>query len=176
MFPKAHAAAYVIMAFRIAWFKVHKPEYFYAAYYTVRADAFDCKLMSHGIDKVYASIKSLENKPDIKQKEKDTLTVLEVCYEMYKRGYKLIPVDLYKSDAKKFIVTEDGILSPFNSIQGLGDAAAERLVQAREEGKFMSKDDLKMRGGVSAAIIEEMETQGIIKDMPQSSQVSFFEM
>ena len=175
MFPKAHAAAYVIMAFRIAWFKVHKPAYFYAAYYTVRADAFDCKLMSHGIDKVYASIKELEQKADIKQKEKDTLTVLEVCYEMYKRGFQLLPVDLYRSDARKFIVTKDGILSPFNSIQGLGDAAAERLVEAREEGRFMSKDDLRLRGGVSAAIIEEMEAQGIIKDLPQSSQVSFFE-
>lgn len=175
MFPKAHASAYVMMAFRIAYFKLYYPEAFYATYFTVRADDFDAKIMANGQNKVKVNIKELEQKGNnMSAKEKNVLTILEVANEMYCRGIKFIPIDLYKSDAKRFIITEDGILPPLNALQGLGLAAAENIVKARSEGEFTSKDDFRIRAKVSKTVIEILEQNNCLKGMPESNQISLF--
>ncbi len=174
MFPKAHAAAYVMMAFRIAWFKVYYPEAFYVTYFTVRADEFDADIISRGQDRVRYEIEELEKKGNaMTQKEKNLLTILEVANEMYARGIKCLPVDLYESDATKFKITEKGILPSLNALQGLGTAAAASIVEARKQGKFLSIDDLKIRTGVSKSVIEILERHGCLNGMEQSNQVCF---
>ncbi|MCX7843548.1 MAG: PolC-type DNA polymerase III [Clostridia bacterium] len=175
MFPKAHAAAYVMMAFRIAWFKVYYPEAFYVTYFTVRADEFDAQLMTHGQDKVRNAIKELEQKGNnMTQKEKNVLTILEVANEMYARGIKFLPVDLYKSDAVKFQITTEGIRPPLNALQGLGAAAAQNIVEARKGGEFISIDDLRIRAKITKAVIEILQTHGCLDKMPESNQMSLF--
>jgi len=174
MFPKAHAAAYVMMAFRIAWFKVYYPEAFYVTYFTVRADEFDADIISRGQDRVRYEIKELERKGnEMTQKEKNLLTILEVANEMYARGIKCLPVDLYESDAVKFKITEKGILPSLNALQGLGTAAAASIAEARKNGKFLSVDDLKLRAGLSKSVIEILERHGCLDGMEQSNQVCF---
>lgn len=175
MFPKAHAAAYVMMAFRIAWFKVYHPEAFYVAYFTVRADDFDAELMTHGQDKVKNKISEFEKKGNnMTQKEKNVLTILEVANEMYARGINFLPVDLYKSDASKFQITPEGIRPPLNALQGLGTAAAQNIVEAREKGEFMSRDDLRIKAKISKAVIEILQQQGCLDGLPESNQLSLF--
>ncbi len=174
MFPKAHAAAYVMMAFRIAWFKVYYPEAFYAVYFTVKADEFDADIISRGRDRVRYEIKELERKGnDMTQKEKNLLTILEVANEMYARGINCLPVDIYESDATSFKITDKGLLPSLNSLQGLGTAAAANIANARKNGRFLSVDDLKIRAGISKAVIEILETHGCLDGMEQSNQVSF---
>jgi len=176
MFPKAHAAAYVMMAFRIAWFKVYYPEAFYATYFTVRADTFDANIISRGSNAVNLAIKEIERKGNMAtNKEKDLLTILEVAREMYARNIKCLPVDLYKSDATKFLITKDGLLPPFTALPGLGTAAARSIVEAREKGgDFISVDDLKARAGISKAVVEILESHGCLNGLEQSSQLSLF--
>lgn len=176
LFPKAHAAAYVMMAFRIAWFKVYYPEAFYVTYFTVRADEFDADIISRGQDRVRYEIKELERKGnEMTQKEKNLLTILEVANEMYARGIKCLPVDLYESDATKFKVTGKGILPSLNALQGLGTAAAASIVEARKDGRFLSVDDLKNRAGLSKSVIEILEKHGCLDGMEQSNQVCFLQ-
>ncbi|MCX7746865.1 MAG: PolC-type DNA polymerase III [Clostridia bacterium] len=175
MFPKAHAAAYVMMAFRIAWFKVYYPEAFYVTYFTVRADEFDAELMTHGQDKVRNKIRQMEQKGnDLTQKEKNVLTILEVTNEMYARGIQFLPVDLYKSDAMKFQITPQGIRPPLNALQGLGGAAAQNIVEARKYGNFLSIDELRIRAKISKAVIEILQQQGCLDGLPESNQLSLF--
>lgn len=175
MFPKAHAAAYVMMAFRIAWFKVYYPEAFYVAYFTVRADEFDAELMTHGRDRVRNKIAELEKKGNnMTQKEKNVLTILEVTNEMYARGIEFLPVDLYKSDAVKFQIVPGGIRPPLNALQGLGTAAAQNIVEARKAGEFISLDDLRIRAKISKAVIEILQQHGCLDGMPESNQMSLF--
>lgn len=175
MFPKAHAAAYVMMAFRIAWYKVYYPEAFYATYFSVRADAFDANIISRGPDAVNLAIKDIEEKGKMAtQKEKDLLTILELAREMYARGIRCLPVDLYKSHATRFIITEDGILPPLTALQGLGEAAAASIAESRKDGEFVSIEDLKMRSGVSRAVIDILSEHGCLDGMEESSQVSLF--
>lgn len=174
MFPKAHAAAYVMMAFRIAWFKVYYPEAFYATYFTVKAGDFDAELMCCGQEKVKNKIKELENKGNcLTQKEKNVLTILEVVNEMYARGIKFLPVDLYKSDAAKFEITPEGIRPPLNTLQGLGATAAQSIVDARKNGKFLSKDELRFRTRISKSVMEILQKHGCLDGMPESNQISF---
>ena len=175
MFPKAHAAAYVMMAFRIAWFKVYYPEAFYVAYFTVRADEFDANLMTHGQERVRSKIRELERKGnELTQKEKNVLTILEVANEMYARGIKFLPVDLYKSDAVKFQITPDGIRPPLTALQGLGAAAAQNIVEARKDGEFLSIDELRIRAKISKAVVEILQQNGCLEGMPESNQLSLF--
>ena len=135
MFPKAHAVAYVMMAFRIAYFKINYPEAYYASYFTIRAcDDFDYVTMCKGVDVAKSAINEIHAKGQAATtKDKNKLTVLEVVVEFYMRGFKFLPIDLYKSDAKKFIITSDGFLPPLNSLQGLGVIASQSIVDAREE-------------------------------------------
>ncbi|NSW92325.1 MAG: PolC-type DNA polymerase III [Firmicutes bacterium] len=175
MFPKAHAAAYVMMAFRIAWFKVHYPVEFYAVYFTVKADEFDAGIMTQDKTKIRNKILELESKGNnITQKEKGILTLLEVVNEMYARNIKFLPVDLYKSEVRKFIIEEGSIRPPLNSLPGLGVTAAQNIVEARKEGRFTSVEDLRIRGKASKTVIDILKEHGCLKNLPESSQISLF--
>ena len=175
MFPKAHAAAYVMSAFRIAWFKVYYPEAFYAAYFSVRADTFDANIISKGMGAVKRAIEDIERRGNsATQKDKDLLTILEVAQEMYARGIKCLPVDLYKSDATRFLITDEGIRPPFTALQGLGAAAAKNIVQSRCKGEYVSVEDLKMKSGISKSVIEILSNHGCLEEMDESSQMSLF--
>ncbi len=177
MFPKAHAAAYVMMSFRIAYFKVYYPEAFYATYFTTKAADFDADLIIQGLDKIKQSIKELEQKGfDITTKEKGLLTVLEVALEMYARGYKISRVDLYKSDSDVFKVGEDGLIPPLKCLDGLGGNAAKNIVIEREKSKFISKEDLIKRAGVSRPTIEVLTNHGCLNDLPDSNQMNLFNL
>ncbi len=176
MFPKAHAAAYVTSAFRIAWYKVHYPLHFYAAYFTVRADDFNAEKMIYGEEAVERRIDELmagEGRGTAKDKTEQT--ILEVCYEMYLRGYSFLNIDINKSDAKNFIVVDDKhILPPFNAIAGLGESVGQSIVEARAEAQFDSIEDLRSRTRLSQSTVELMQRLGILNDLPESSQTSFF--
>lgn len=175
MFPKAHAAAYVTMAVRIAHFKLYYPEAFYATYYTVRADDFDANIMIYGREKVQFNINELESRGNtISTKEKNVLTILEVANEMYCRGIKFTPIDIYKSDSKKFTITPEGILPPLNALSGLGLNAAENIVESRIDGEFISKEDLQMRAKISKTVVENLAQNGCLKGLPDSNQISLF--
>ena len=176
MFPKAHAVAYVTMAFRIAWFKVNKPKEYYATFFSVRADDFDIEIMAtEGLAKQNRKmIEDMGNDANVKQK--GVLTILELVCEMFARGIKFLPIDLYESDATKFKVIGDNLLPPLNSIPGLGENAAKALVSAREEEDFCSIDDLRSRGKVSKTIIDKMKDMGILEGLPESSQISLFDL
>ncbi len=176
MFPKAHAAAYVMMAFRIAWFKVYHPMAFYTAYYSVRADGFDANIVAKGPEAVRRAMREIELKGKAAtQKEQDLFTILEVCQEMYARGIRVLPVDLYKSDATRFQMTPEGILPPFSALQGLGASAAKNIVAARDGQPFLSQEELKIRAGVSKAVIEILEGHGVLEGLDASSQMSLFQ-
>ncbi|AZT90807.1 PolC-type DNA polymerase III [Caldicellulosiruptor changbaiensis] len=175
MFPKAHAAAYVMMAFRIAYFKVHYKEAFYATYFTVRADDFDYATILKGREFIRQKIRDMENRMNtLSQKDKNLLTVLEIANEMLARGLKFYPVDLNESDAEKFIIKDGGLLIPFNALPNVGIAAARNIVEARKEGKFLSIDDLQRRAKLNKQVIEILTQYKVLKDLPQTSQLSFF--
>ena len=175
MFPKAHAAAYVTNAFRIAWFKVHEPKAYYAAYFTIRADEFDSDIMCYGKEKVLNKMKEIDLAGNgATTKDKNMYAILELVLEMYERGINFLSIDLYKSHATKFIVEEDGIRPPLNSIPGLGTVAAEGIDTAKQEGKFMSIDDMKIRSKIGKSVIELLEKVGCLKGMSQSNQMSLF--
>ena len=176
MFPKAHAVAYVTMAFRIAWFKVNYPAEYYATFFSVRADDFDIEIMgTEGVARQNRkSIESLGN--DASKKQQDVLTILEIVCEMFSRGIKFWPIDLYESKATEFRVTNEGLIPPLNSIPGLGENAAETIVKAREEERLYSIEDLHTRGKVANTIIDKMRDMGILNGMPESSQISLFDL
>ncbi|KSU62549.1 DNA polymerase III [[Bacillus] enclensis] len=175
MFPKAHAAAYVLMAVRIAYFKVHHALLYYAAYFTVRAEDFDIEAMVRGSQAVRAKIEEINSKGlDASPKEKNTLTVLELALEMCERGYKFQKVDLYRSHASEFIIDGDSLIPPFNSIPGLGTNAAINIVKARKDGEFLSKEDLQQRGRISKTIIEYLDNHGCLESLPDKNQLSLF--
>lgn len=175
MFPKAHAVAYVTMSVKIAYFKVHYPEAFYATYFTTKVEDFDAEIITKGENSILSNIKMLEEKGNDKTaKEKNLITVLEVAYEMYKRGYKFTKVDLYKSDDRKFLLTEDGILPPLSSLQGVGANAAASIKAERENGEFISIEDIIKRTKVSKTVIEVLERHGSIKNLDKTNQISIF--
>jgi DNA polymerase-3 subunit alpha (Gram-positive type) len=175
MFPKAHAAAYVLNAMRIGWFKVYHPIAFYATYFTVRADEFDSGTMACGKDMAQRKTVELEKLGNnLTAKDKNVLTILEVVNEMYSRGFEFLKVDLYESDASKFIICEKGLRPPLNSLQGLGANAAKMIVEARAQGEFISVEDLKIRAKVSKTVIEILQQSGCLEGIPESSQMSLF--
>ena len=177
MFPKAHAAAYVTNAFRIAWFKVHIPLAYYAAYYSIRAKAFDAEVMINGKEKVKNKMKEIElknSKKEATKAEQDMYDDLEIVLEMYERGFEFLPVDLYESDATKFKIENDKLRPPLNSIPGFGTVAAQGIVNARKDGKFMSIDDLKIRAKIGASGADLLKQFGCLDGMSQSNQLSLF--
>jgi DNA polymerase-3 subunit alpha (Gram-positive type) len=175
MFPKAHAAAYVLMAIRIAYFKVHYPIYFYAAYFSVRASDFDLESMIQGSDSIRRRIESIYEKGnDATPKEKSLLTVLEVALEMCERGYSFQNVDLYKSSATDFLVDGDTLIPPFNAVDGLGTNAALNVVEARKDGEFLSKEDLQERSKISKTVLDYLDKLGCLDGMADKNQLSLF--
>lgn len=176
MFPKAHAAAYVISAFRIAWYKVHMPVYFYASWLTSKATDVDVEVMIKGYDAIKAKIIEIQNKGfDASNKEQGQLESLKVCLEATARGISFAPIDLYKSGATVWgVKDEKTIYPPFSSIDGLGDTVAKKIVEEREKGDFISIEDLQVRGKVSLTLTDKMRMMGILDQLPESSQLSLF--
>ena len=178
MFPKAHAVAYVMMAFRIAWFKVHRPLAFYSAYFSIRAKGFDASCMVKGdkvcLDKM-SELRGKERDKTISAAEKDMMTTLEVCHEFYRRGFTFEPMDVYKSDATRFLVTETGLIPPFTSMPGIGEQAALSIVEERKNGKFLSAEELIVRcPKASKAVVELLEQIGALGSMPKTTQMTLF--
>ncbi|MBL4938238.1 DNA polymerase III subunit alpha [Clostridium sp. YIM B02515] len=182
MFPKAHAAAYVMMAFRIAWFKVHIPKAYYAAYFTIRAKAFDAEYMIFGKEKVKEKMKEIDMMGNqAAPKDKDMYDDLELVLEMYEREIKFLPIDLYKSHAVKFLVEEDGIRPPLNSIAGMGNVAAEGIYNAvqeasKEERPLSSIEDLRKRSKIGNSAVDLLKKFGCLKGLPESDQMSLFDL
>ena len=175
LFPKAHAVAYVMMAFRIAWFKVHEPLAFYATFFTVRAKAFDAEYCCAGLDAVKRKIREIENNKDASAVEQDLMTTLEVCYEFYRRGFHFDTIDIYRSDATKFTVTEGGLLPPFISVHGLGEAAALDTVEKRRGKEFISVEEFSMCcNKLSKTHIEQLRALGAFAGMANTSQLTLF--
>ena len=176
MFPKAHAAAYVMSAFRIAWYKVHMPVYFYASWYSSKATDVDVVSMIKGYDGIKQRLEDILVKGyEATNKENGQAESLKVALEAAARGIKFLPVDLYKSDATVWVAASDTeIYPPFNAIEGLGDTVAQNIVRERENGTFLSIEDVQKRGKVSQTLIDKMKEMGILKDLPESNQLSLF--
>ena len=175
MFPKAHAAAYVMMAYRIAYFKVHYPQAFYNTYFTIKADDFDAQIVLKGKEFIEKKINEINNKGnDATAKDKNTLRVLKIVIESLARGISFCPVDIYKSKIQEFEITEDGLRPPLISLDGLGNRAAENLVEARSEGEFTSIEDLSNKASLSKTVIEVMREHGCLDDLPETNQLSLF--
>ena len=176
MFPKAHAAAYVMSAFRIAWYKVHMPVYFYASWYSSKATDVDVVSMIKGYDGIKQRLEDILVKGfEATNKENGQAESLKVALEATARGIKFLPVDLYKSEATVWVAASDTeIYPPFNAIEGLGDTVAQNIVRERENGPFLSIEDVQKRGKVSQTLIDKMKEMGILKDLPESNQLSLF--
>ena len=176
MFPKAHAAAYVMMAFRIAYFKINYPEAYYASYFSVRAcDDFDYSCMCQGIDVARDAIREIQVKgQEATAKDKNKQTVLEIVVEFYARGFKFCPIDLYHSDAKNFLPTEEGLLPPFSSLQGLGVNAAQSIVEGRKDGEFNTLEELKERTSLGRSLIDLLKENGVLDGIPETNQLCLF--
>ncbi len=176
MFPKAHAAAYVMMGFRVAYFKVHYPIEFYIAYFTVRADLFDAAIMAKGDEVLTYEMQKLKHVQNLSATEKSLYTIMELCHEMYQRGFEFLPVNIYQSHASKFKKVDGKILPPLNAFAGVGTAAAESIMAARENGEFISREDLKNRAKVNKSVMETLAQNGCLDGLPETSQISLFEM
>ena len=176
MFPKAHAAAYVMMAFRIAYFKINYPEAYYASYFSVRAcDDFDYSCMCQGIDVARDAIREIQAKgQEATAKDKNKQTVLEIVVEFYARGFKFCPIDLYRSAAKNFLPTEEGLLPPFSSLQGLGVNAAQSIVEGRKDGEFNTLEELKERTSLGRSLIDLLKENGVLDGIPETNQLCLF--
>ena len=179
LFPKAHAVAYVMMAFRIAWFKVHRPLAFYAAYFYRRSEkgSFDAVTMCAGVERVQARIREIRGNPDATAKEEDLLTTLEAVYEYYRRGYAFAPLDLYRSDAKRFLPDWDAgtLTPPFVAISGLGESAALDIVEHRTGNTFVSVEEFAAAcGKVSQTNVEQLKELGALEGLPDTSQMTLF--
>ena len=180
MFPKAHAVAYVMMGIRIAWFKIHEPLAYYAAFFTIRATAFDYGLMCQGKAAIDNHIKAYKANPNLSKKEQDTMRDMKIVQEFYARGFEFLKIDLYQSDAIKFQVVEGKLLPPFSVIEGMGGIAAEALAVAAhaetERGeKFLSKDDIRQKAKVSQTVLDTMAELGLLGGLPESNQLSIFD-
>ncbi|WP_428849326.1 PolC-type DNA polymerase III [Thermocaproicibacter melissae] len=175
MFPKAHAAAYMISTLRLGWYKVHRPVEYYAAYFTVRGEDFDGALVMQGREAVRRRMNEISMKgKDATAKDEAAYATLQIVNEMLARGIEVLPVDLYKSEAKKFIVEDQKIRLPFMSLAGIGEAAAKSLAEARKKGKILSIQDLRERTNVSKSVIETLAAAGVLDGLPESSQMTLF--
>ena len=171
LFPRAHAVAYVMMAFRIAWFKVYQPLAYYAAYFTIRAEgSFNAPVILRGLASMKQELARIAALDEPTAVEKENATVIEVAAEMYLRGLSFLPIDLEKSDASQFLMVDGKLLPPFNCIPALGDAVAKEIVLARQDHPFTSKEDLKKRGKVSQSIIDTLDSMGVLKGLPEEEQ------
>ena len=176
MFPKAHAAAYVMMAWRIAYCKVYYPLAYYAAYFSIRATAFNYELMCQGKEKLNYFIKDYEKRKDtLTKKEQDTVKDMRIVQEMYARGFTFLPLDVYTAKARYFQIIDEKLMPALNTIEGLGDKAAEAIEDAAKQGAFLSKDDFRQRTKVSKTVIDLMSDLGLLEGLPETNQLSLFD-
>ena len=176
MFPKAHAAAYIMMAMRVAWFKVHRPLAYYAAYFSIRATAFNYELMCLGKERLEYYMADYNKRSDsLTDKEKSTLEDMKIVQEMYARGFEFVKIDLYKSKATRFQIVDGKLMPSFSSIDGLGNVAAEMIEAEAQKGKFLSREDFKNRCKVSATTVDTMAELGLLGDMPHTNQMSLLD-
>ena len=178
MFPKAHAAAYVMMGWRVAYYKVNYPLAYYTAFFSIRASAFDYKLMCQGKEALEANLKEFQ-KIDKNQQTatiKDTIRDMKIVQEMYARGIEFMPLDLYRADAERFQIIDGKIMPSFGSLPGMGAKAAKQLQEAAAKGPFMSKEDIRLRGKVSKTILDDMDSLGLLAGLPETNQYDFFSM
>lgn len=184
MFPKAHATAYVMMAIRIAWFKVHRPQYYYCMFFSIRCDAYDIETMIKGelairrkMDDIDSRLRNNETKRDVSKKDKDIYNTLELALEMVLRGYFFTKIDLKRSTSNEFIVDPENdhyIIPPFTSIDGLGENVADTIIAAREQGGFISKQDLQRRSSLSGTLIKKLDAMGALEGLQEENQMSLF--
>lgn len=176
MFPKAHAAAYVMMAWRIAYCKVNYPLAYYAAYFSIRASAFSYELMCQGQTHLEHIMADYKKRSDLlSKKEQDAYKDMKIVQEMYARGFEFMPIDIYSANSRTFQIVEDKIMPSLNSIDGLGEKAADAVVEAAKDGPFLSRDDFRQRTKVSKTVIELMDQLGLFGDLPESNQISLFD-
>ena len=176
MFPKAHAAAYVMMAYRIAYCKVFYPLAYYAAYFSIRASAFSYELMCQGPEKLERHLADYQRRGDgLTSKEQDTVKDMKSVREMYARGFAFTPIDIYRAEASRFQIVDGKLMPSLSSIDGLGDKAAEAVVEAAKDGPFLSKDDFRSRTKVSKTVIDLMDELGLLGELPESNQLSLFD-
>ncbi len=177
MFPKAHAAAYVMMAYRIAYCKIHYPLAYYGAYFGIRADAFSYELMCQGKEKLQQYIDDYDRRAaSLSQKEQATLKDMHIVQEMYARGLEFEPIDIYRAKAAKFLIVDGKLMPPFTSIEGMGEKAAEAVAEAAKDGPYLSKDDFRQRTKASKTVIDYMAGMGLLGDLPESNQLSLFDL
>ena len=177
MFPKAHATAYVTAAWRIAWYKINKPIEYYATFFSIKCFSFDLEIMELGYDKIKERLAELRLKKfGLTVKEQDLISTLEVALEMTARGFKFGSVDLNKSHSKNFVIEGDTLIPPFRAIDGLGDTVANNIITEREKREFISIEEFQKRCKVSGTLVEKMKLMGILKNLPESSQLSLFDM
>ncbi|MDO4274654.1 MAG: PolC-type DNA polymerase III [Eubacteriales bacterium] len=176
MFPKAHAAAYVMMAYRIAWFKVFQPLAYYAAFFSIRATAFSYELMCMGRERLEYYMEEIRKKgDDATKKEQDSIRDMRVVQEMYARGFEFTPIDLYTAKAHRFQIVNGKLMPSLDSIEGMGEKAADAVVEAATHGKFLSKDDFRDRTKVSKTVVDLMDDLELFGDIPNSNQMSLFD-
>ena len=177
MFPKAHAAAYVMMAYRIAYCKVNYPLAYYGAYFGIRADAFSYEIMCQGKEKLQYYIDDYTRRSDsLSKKEQDTMKDMHIVQEMYARGYEFLPIDIYRAKAAKFSIIDGKLMPPFSSIDGMGEKAAEAVEEAAKDGPYLSKDDFRNRTKASKTVVDYMADLGLLGDLPESNQLSLFDL
>lgn len=180
MFPKAHAAAYIMMALRVAWYKVYIPLAYYAAYFAIRAKAFNYETMCRGKEKLeyyMADLKRKKANHEIAKKDEDALGDMKVVQEMYARGFEFMPIDIYKAKAHEFQIIDNKLMPSLDTIEGLGEKAADGLVEAvaNQSGPFVSKNELREKSKLSKTVIETMSSLGLLEGMPEDSQLSIFD-
>ena len=174
MFPKAHAAAYVMMAWRVAWCKIHYPLQYYTAYFSIRADGFDYEKICMGHDHFRQVLEHLRKNADkLSDVEKLTLRDMRIAEEMFARGFDFMPLDLYRAKADRFQILDGKIMPSFISLSGMGEKAAKSLEAAAKDGRFLSREDLVQRAKISQTMADAMAAMGLLGDMPTSNQLSF---
>ena len=176
MFPKAHAAAYVMMAWRVAYCKVFYPLAYYAAFFSIRASGFSYELMCQGRDKLEFHLADYRKRMDtLSKKEQDTLRDMRIVQEMYARGYEFMPLDIYRAQANHFQIIDGKLMPSLSSIDGMGDKAAEGVAVAAAEGPFLSREDFRNRSKISKTLCDLMADMGLLGDLPESNQLSLFD-
>ena len=174
MFPKAHAVAYVLNGFRIAWYKLHAPAAFYAAYFSTKVDTFDVARMCRGLDAALDELKAPREESRGKDKESETLALMEVVYEMYARGLDFATPKLYDSHPQKFLLEDGKILPPLREIAGVGENAALGIAEAREDGAFLSIEDLSARAKLNKTAVEALRNLGVLQGLSETNQLDLF--
>ncbi len=177
MFPKAHAAAYVMGAMRLGYYKIHYPVEFYCATFTVRPEGFNAVDVAKGIDHVRGVIRNLEELGKAKTaKDEDTINTYQIVVEAMARGVRFLPVDLFRSEAASFTIEDGAIRMPFSVLNGVGENAAMNIIRARNEGDILSQEEFRVRAGISGTVLELLNREGVFGDIPESSQMCLFDL